>query len=261
MIDSKKILLVLCLVLAGCAGHKKPAAPRPGGAAAGPAASPTAPPGQRPKAGEMSFLKGMILSLARREWEFFGKQTVLFDGEEESIPHVGKWEDDEDTYVARVNWYWRAVGKPNLDGNDCRQPWSAAFVSWIMREAGVPEYQFPAADAHRDYLVRIVNSADGPDAGFVPHAIKEYQPRPGDLICATRGRPDESLDGLDPRLVLLDHAKLHCDIVVEQEGGFIAVIGGNVRNSVSKTTMKLDGNGFVQPTRRRPWFMVLENRL
>jgi hypothetical protein len=203
----------------------------------------------------------MILNLAKREWEFFGKQTVLFDGEEESIPHVGKWEDDGTTYAARVNWYWRAVGKPGLDGNDCKQPWSAAFVSWVMQEAGVPEYQFPAADAHRDYLVRIMNTAEYGGAGFVPHGIREYQPVPGDLICATRGRPGESLDGLSPRLVLLDHTKLHCDIVVERSGDFISVIGGNVRNSVSKTTMKLDRNGYVQPTERRPWFMALENRL
>jgi hypothetical protein len=258
MIDTQKILLALCLALTGCAGHKKAVAPAAGAASKEPA---TTVAGEKPKAAGMSFQKSMILTLARREWEYFGKQTVLFDGEEESIPHVGKWEDDEEAYSVRVNWYWRAVDKPRLNGNDCHQPWSAAFVSWIMREAGVPEYQFPAAEAHRDYLIPIMNGAGDPDAAFVPHAIDEYQPRPGDLICATRGRPNESLDGLDPRLILLDHAKLHCDIVVDRDGDFLSAIGGNVRNSVSKTTMKLDPNGFVQPTRRRPWFMVLENRL
>jgi hypothetical protein len=258
MTHSHKILLALCLALAGCAGHKK-AAPPPG-AATGPAPATVA--GEKPKAASgMSILKSTILSLAKREWEFFGKQTILFDGEEESIPHVGKWEDDGEAYAVRVNWYWRAVGKPRLDGNDCRQPWSAAFVSWIMQEAGVPEYQFPAAEAHRDYLLRIMDDADDPGAAFRPHAIDEYRAQPGDLICATRGRPDESLNGQHPYLVLLDHSKLHCDIVVERDGDTIATIGGNVRNSVSRTLLKLDENGFVRPTRRRPWFLVVENRL
>lgn len=257
MTKTNHIFLAVCLALTGCAGHKK-STPTGSGATA-----PTAGvAGEKPKAaGGMSFLKSTILSLARREWEFFGKQTILFDGEEESIPHVGKWEDDEEAYSVRVNWYWRAVGKPRLDGNDCHQPWSAAFVSWIMSEAGVPEYQFPVADAHRDYLIRIMNGAGDPGAAFVPHAVNEYQPQPGDIICATRGRPNESLDGLNPRLILLDHTKLHCDIVVQRQGDTIDAIGGNVRNSVSRTTMKLDKNGYVQPTRRRPWFVVLENRL
>nr|WP_295608797.1 hypothetical protein [uncultured Lamprocystis sp.] len=39
------------------------------------------------------------------------------------------------------------------------------------------------------------------------------------------------------------------------------VIGGNVRNSVSKTTLELDSQGRLQPVRRRPWFLIMENRL
>lgn len=256
MMNPKLLALSLCVALAGCAGQKKKPVPAP----VQPPQVQTQP--QKSTAAELSEIKKEIISTAKREWDFFGRQTVVLDGDEESIPHVGKWEDDEEAYVYRVNWYWRAVGKPGLNGKDCRQPWSAAFISWIMREAGVPEYQFARAEAHWSYLTRIVADAGDPYAAFAPRSVDEYSPMPGDLICATRGNPEAApIPGEDFRSVLQDHTKLHCDIVVERGGDTLAAIGGNVRNSVSKTLLKLDLNGLVRPTQRRPWFMVLENRL
>ncbi|MBM4202139.1 MAG: DUF2272 domain-containing protein, partial [Gammaproteobacteria bacterium] len=29
----------------------------------------------------------------------------------------------------------------------------------------------------------------------------------------------------------------------------------------SKSILTLDGNGYLQPVKRRPWFLVIENRL
>jgi len=87
-------------------------------------------------------------------------------------------------------------------------------------------------------------------------------PRPGDLICATRGTHGFiPVYGEDPAAVLRSHAKLHCDIVVEKRGNTLQSIGGNVRNSVSKTQLPLGPNGLLKPSERRPWFVVLENRL
>ncbi len=256
MIDSKKLVLVLvCLALAGCASSKKKAESIP-------AQSQSVAKAEKPVSPEMSDLKKSIVSLAKQEWDYFGRQTVVLDGEEESIPRVGKWEDDADAYAYRVNEYWRAVGKPQLTGNNCSQPWSAAFVSWIMRAAGVPWYEFRSSEAHWGYLSRIMANSDDPYASFVPRNVTEYSPRPGDLICATRGHSaPPPLPGENPRSVLYEHTKLHCDIVVERAGDSLGAIGGNVRNSVSKTLLKLNKNGMVQPSQRRPWFMVLENRL
>jgi hypothetical protein len=57
------------------------------------------------------------------------------------------------------------------------------------------------------------------------------------------------------------NAKLHCDIVVETKGQTLQAIGGNVRNSVSKTILTLSQKGYLQFTRPRPWFLIIENRL
>jgi hypothetical protein len=49
--------------------------------------------------------------------------------------------------------------------------------------------------------------------------------------------------------------------VVGKSWHTLEVVGGNVRNSVSKTTLQLDGAGRLQPEPRRQWFVVLQNRL
>ena len=131
-----------------------------------------------------------------------------------------------------------------------------------MRQAGLNSLQFPPADAHWAYIRHFVdhNGQSGP--AFTPHAINQYSPRPGDLICATRGTNSFiPVYQMDPGRVLDNHTRLHCDIVVERNGNLLASIGGNVRNSVSKTFVNLDQTGLLRPSERRPWFVVLENRL
>ena len=206
-------------------------------------------------------LKKAIINRALGEWQYFGRQTVFIRGSEESIPHVGSWEDDDASHSDRVNLYWRAAGQPGINGMDCREPWSAAFISWVMQGAGVPEYQFPPAIAHSVYLASLIEESIFPGRWFVPRRVRDYSPNPGDLICAPRGGSHPAaIDGyISPHS--LEGASSHCDLVVAKSGQTLEVVGGNVRNSVSRTNLELDGQGHLQPVPRRPWFLIMENRL
>lgn len=203
-----------------------------------------------------------IIKTSLVEWEFFGKQEVVIQNDRESIPVVGKWEDEGDLWADRINLYWRGVGKPRLDGYDLKQPWSAAFISYVMETSGLNEWEFPGSDAHWNYI-RYFESQKYTHPSFLTHPIKDYAPKPGDLICATRGNTGfiPLYDAMDTSSVLMGHAKLHCDIVtgIDQDG--LEAIGGNVRNSVSKTRIDLTPEGKLKPSERRPWFVVLENQL
>ncbi len=203
--------------------------------------------------------KYKIIEAANEEWIFFGQQKVIIEQNEESIPHVGAWEDDDWAHIERVSDYWRAVGMSKLSGKDCKEPWSAAFISWVMRAAGVPKSLFPPAPSHRDYLSHFLAVGQNPDAVFIPHTIQEYKPRPGDMICANRGAG--YFGEVVEELPLSLNAKLHCDIVVQTDARFLYAIGGNVRNSVSKSILTLSSDGHLQLTRHRPWFLIIENRL
>jgi hypothetical protein len=243
--------LVLGLLLASCAVPEQPAP----GALTWAGRTIGTPPAPKPD------VKRAIISRATREWEYFGRQTVVMKGSKESIPNVGAWEDDDSRYSGRVNAYWRAVDKPRIYGMDCQQPWSAAFMSWVVKGAGVPEGQFHPAPAHWIYLSSMIEEAPYPGRYFVPRRVSDYSPNPGDLICAFRGPTRPSSGGADISAGRLEGAPTHCDLVVSKSGNSLEAIGGNVRNSVSKVTLELDNNGRLKRVPRRPWFLILENRL
>lgn len=204
--------------------------------------------------------KALIVALARHEWIYFGRQKIRYDDGVETISPVGSWEDD-DPQSERVQRYWRSVGKPDLTGKDCREPWSAAFISWVMQAAGVPAEQFLPSIAHWMYLADTVRNGSSPDRYFVARTLDSYAPQPGDLICATRA--DTRLPASDtlPTPDRLRNAKLHCNLVVDVDDRELLAIGGNVRNSVSQVALPLDAQGHLESSPQHAWFLIVQNRV
>jgi hypothetical protein len=199
-----------------------------------------------------SEVKATILALTRGEWETFGRQRVYWEDGVQVIKPVGLWEDDR-LGSERVAEYWRVLDPDSdLTGQDCDDPWSAAFISWVMIRSGVDPEQFTRSPAHRDYLKTIIAHADDPDFKLRPRAPADYAPRPGDIICRGRG-PDRDIG--DYRTLPGD-AALHCDLVVANANGTLESVGGNVRQSVSLSEREVDADGKLPP----PWFVVIENR-
>lgn len=207
------------------------------------------PPARPPV--DPALVKGNILRLADAEWNAFGGQIVSYDNGRERIDPVGVWEDER-RGSPRIGQYWRTVGE-EWSGYDCDKPWSAAFISWLMLEAGVPAQLFPPSGLHADYLRAIADTKGDPDARFALRDAKLFRPRPGDLICATRAGASIPAYNQIP-----DGTTMHCDLVVFNDGQTLESIGGNVRNSVSKTVRQLDPDGML--LRDRPWVLVVEDR-
>ncbi len=199
-----------------------------------------------------SEVKATILALTRGEWETFGKQRVYWEDGVQVIKPVGLWEDDR-LGSERVAEYWRVLdSESELTGQDCDDPWSAAFISWVMIRSGVDPAQFTRSAAHRDYLKTVIAHADDPDFKLRPRSPADYAPKPGDIICRGRGPHRDISDYRD----LPADAALHCDLVVANADGRLESIGGNVRQSVSLSEREVDAEGKLPP----PWFVVIENR-
>ena len=201
-----------------------------------------------------------IVTLAEQEWRYFGQQTIRYDAGGESIAPVGFWED-EDPQSARVQNYWAAVGKPEWTGKDCEVPWSAAFIGWVMQQAGVPANQFLPAIAHWMYLADFLAHQGEAGRYFAARTLESYAPRPGDLICATRADTQIAVTDILPTTDSLRYAKLHCNVVVDCRDGELLAIGGNFRNSVSQVAIALDDHGHIKSAARHAWFLIVENRM
>ena len=247
----RRVLLVVFLLVAGCT-----AAPPPKPAiksAAGltplgpcPASSwkPEAPP-------PTASAKVSMVLLAVGEWARFGQQTILYSSD--APPRTEQLGVKERDAPQRIQDYWASVGHPERSGTD-DVPWSAAFISWDIENAGISRDLFCPDQRHTIYVERMVERARRPCAAFIPHRPHDRAPQVGDLICASRQGSGSTLDNLN-------RGAGHCDIVVEVLPGAVAAIGGNVDDSVSRSVFPLDGNGFLSPISGRPVFTVIENRL
>lgn len=147
--------------------------------------------------------------------------------------------------IARQNQEWRqGEGEQNWV-----QPWSAAFISWTVCEAGLAEpSRFRRDASHRTYIDQAIRVRDGRGTGaYTAYSPGERPLVPGDLLCNTRGGLVYRNLG-DRRRHLGQGAPTHCDIVVRVAGDRVAVIGGNVIQSVSLTILPLsDRSGSSHP--------------
>lgn len=239
------------------------------------------------RVGPTDWARRRIVDVAVQEWAFFGFQTldarpveagrlpdgVVPDSQNPRRPaprqarhmlRFGDWEDDE-RVTTTVAGYWSATPDAaqvlNTQNREWRrtdrpidwvQPWSAAFVSWVMCEAGLGDMaQFARDISHRVYIDQAIRARDGqaPGAAFVAHDAGEAPIQPGDLLCNARGSASYRTLA-DRRRDTGEYAPLHCDIVVrvEEDAALFHLIGGNVMNSVTLTILPGVSDGdFLRP--------------
>ena len=209
-------------------------------------------------------LLAMLLGLVSASFSMFAQPSLAAVSIDPEVVRIaegerGSWGGrKESAEWRRVVIYWReGVGRTDIDTQQevVNIPWSAAFVSYVMRKAGAGN-QFVYSGAHYDYIVDAIKKRkDGKTtAPFVGYRLSETAPLLGDLVCASRGK--------NAGRVTFDNAltygrfESHCDIVVAKRATAIDVIGGNVSDSVTRATITLV-NGRVPSTNNR--FVLIRN--
>lgn len=178
--------------------------------------------------------KESIIREAVKEWIFFKR---------------GNAQENVAPFFKRVGDYWEAIGL-HLDGKDRSQPWSAAFISFIAREAGYSDFRF--SDSHDKYILdaKAKRNANNSSAPFWLFKLNEHKPQLGDIVCMWRIHPRTFND-------LPDDFSSHTDLVVEIEDRSIKTIGGNVDQSVTQKTFALQSDGFLRPENKL--FAIMRN--
>lgn len=218
-----------------------------------------------------------IVSLAVQEWAFFGFHTVdATDGSERVLPKAvtpeminpnmtpaqsegevlllseqehssgkdptiaGYWSatPDGQAILTGQNTVWNGPSGTNANW---AQPWSAAFVSWVMCEAGLGDLsQFHRSIAHQEYIDQAIRARYGtePGAAYVAYNMGEEPISPGDLLCTAWGTRDyRRIEDRVPDAGI--YAPTHCDIVVKTTADRVLIIGGNVLGSVTLTILPM----------------------
>lgn len=221
----------------------------------------------------LSPLAVSIVNTACNEHRLWYRPFIDRDGRAASLSVT----EAEDVHLAdnglvawqRVVGYWRQSGTLSPMGSqpgasscmappgtrytdsDCRaflvdNPWSAAFISWVMTRASVPG--FTRSPRHIDYI-RAAYQNSGPYRMADP---AQEKPAPGDLLCYLRDRRETlSYSGLVQSLGsgAVTHWKSHCEVVIAANMGgdrTLYLIGGNVMNTVAMRKLDLDRSGRIE---------------
>jgi hypothetical protein len=139
--------------------------------------------------------------------------------------------------------------------------WSAAFISYVVKEAGVGPNAFQFSNAHRSYIydafAATAAEQAGQDAGekafrACPLATK---PRVGDILCQHReSKYNDLSDEAARELARKELAgpadgrtirRTHCEVVahVDAKARKVYTIGGNANQAVTARKMNLRGRG------------------
>jgi N-acetylmuramoyl-L-alanine amidase len=186
--------------------------------------------------------------------------------------------------LALLEKYWRdgagvgnAAAMAALSAADAETgPWSAAFISWCVRNAGVPDgVGFDFGSAHIRYIVGALRNRENADGARPFWLLDITEPDaaiiPGDIVCKNRQVRgvwtthsyaslrhqfwDNGNQNVTPT------GSSHSDIAIgfnERDGRrFVEVVGGNVSNSVGSTEYEVDAsNRIIDPATRHVFAVI-----
>ena len=150
---------------------------------------------------------------------------------------------------ALVRQYWRVGVHRTVSDTDLASaawqednPWSATFISYVMREAGAGT-EFHYASAHAVYIREAIdNRQNHASSIFQGFRLSERALELGDIIARSRENSGATYDTVQPGMLT------HCDIVtaLDPATGVAHAIGGNVHQNVDrKINLNIDADGHL----------------
>ncbi len=170
----------------------------------------------------------------------------------------GTGKEHHDPYYKYVGEMWQSIGI-NLDGKDRDTPWSAAAISFMVKNAGSAYKKFKFAAAHSKFVNHAINERfDGNDkVPFWGYRLDEVQPEIGDIIC--RDNPEHAPEVDFDVAKNVDSYRSHTDIImqIDSANNKIIAIGGNVSHSVRIAEYDLTHGDFAADTKHT--YAILKN--
>lgn len=202
---------------------------------------------------------GLFLKASLRDPVSDAREALVAEAIKEWLRfEKGQGQEHHEPFFRFVGEMWQAINI-NLNGRDRDTPWSAAAISFMVRNAGetFPKYRnFKFAPAHSQYMhdsivKRQQNDTIAPYWGF---RLFERKPQIGDIVGKWRETPRDFDDA-----AASDAFKSHSDIIVSISPDFVLAIGGNVNQSVNITRYAKTPAGLLDG--QNQVFMLMANQV
>ena len=184
---------------------------------------------------KMSKFRSNVIDLALNEWKLWNVPAKVKEGNPRTIQKLR-------------DYYKKGVGVNDSDRYYITTAWSAAFISYIMKLAGAGK-NFKYSQRHSTYITNSIKNRKENKGAFKGYKPNEVNIELGDLVCYARQ------DGINYNTVG-DYAS-HCDIVTKINNNKVEAIGGNISNSVSKSTYNLNDGKIID----KEIFVVIKTNL
>lgn len=188
-----------------------------------------------------------IVNAEQKRWQESGLLECIRDsGTQKPRSDVPQTGADE------VSKYWRD-GVGDFERNGCTNvAWSAAFVCWCLRQAGLALADFPFSSGHHAYIRWAIRNTinDKQNKSYYGRRLTDYAPQPGDMIAQWRkAKPTDPDPDITFDVQPDTFYSSHCDIVVAAFPDRILAVGGNVSDRVSVSTFPA-ASGILEPGKR-----------
>jgi hypothetical protein len=226
------------------------AAPTPAAVAVAPAPPATVGP-QPPITAASQPAKPSIVAVAKAE---FGRYHGINEGSQPLRSRI-------------ADYYEAAGGSRGLDPTLNENAWSAAFVSFCVKQSGATSDQFVFSLSHSVYVHAAIANADANRGVFRGHRVTEYEPKLGDIIHHNRSGGTLNFDFARAHTGYPSHGVIVVDFEVQNGRRHAVTIGGNEylahgTGTVGKKFFPLDTSGLLDQSAIGPKLIcVIENQL
>jgi hypothetical protein len=138
-------------------------------------------------------------------------------------------------------------------------PWSAVFVSWCVKQAGATVAEFKFAMAHAVFVNQAIKNASNGEGVFHGLEIAAHPPNVGDIIHNNRGGNHFDFAFAKTHTSYLSHSAIVIEVGQDTQGRFAFCVGGNESDSIRRTVVRLNSQGFIKQREGNPFISVIRN--
>lgn len=140
-----------------------------------------------------------------------------------------------------------------------KEPWSAVFISWCVRQAGATKAEFKFSKAHSQFVHQAIRNAIDQKGVFHGMRITDHAPQIGDIIHFNRGGTKFDFNFARNNASYQSHSVIVVETGQDSNGRFAFCIGGNESDSIRRTIVPLNAQGFIKQRQSNPFISVIKN--
>ncbi len=166
-------------------------------------------------------------------------------------------DDEADPRLCRqIGKYWtEGVG---ISAQSCVDvPWSAAFISWCVRQGGPAAASFGFSSAHSEFVFDAIKNTEQGTGVFRGFDFQAMPVQVGDIVQNNRGGGHVDFAHARANRNYMSHSRIIVQVDRNDSGPFAVAVGGNEGDTVGRNIVQLTADGVVKKRTNSPYIALV----